>query len=749
MKLNVRDALAAAAAIRTGQLAGQAQGTIQRRNQEAEDYNRALQSWQVGHSLENEALSREDAADQVLIDAANLMEADDPLRATYMGQALNNRMERTKRKRRYGQESMPVMPGMERLFPPPSAFNPGAVPSSPLQGSPAGTSAPLGPGAPAGGMVPTAPAGQGSTPQVAPLGPDGKPLPPPPQYTPEQVEFMRQTVNQVAPLIPGGRGIADLLNMPNVGDLIQRGPAPAPAPIGTAMVGDPANQPQPIGAAPVGTVPVGQPGQARNTTPTGEGMLAVGGLPAFRLGGTVSDADSKSMGKRIEAAQKFITEGGLSGLSGPARAQIEAILPTLPASFSKGKDFKKGQEFLALIQPYLPEGSLALRKVTDAENEGKVKGFKDRIKDLDNQDPHALTAELPALFDEMEGLRGDKTFRGTLPSTLKSSAADIKKIKDLTAQANDAAAAGNQAEADRLMLQAQSYAKLVAGRVRAKKSSQEEDRAMRRVQADLADASTAQRQNPQVVRAIYKRHGLDYVADKMSDDELTAGGGAVAEKAFNHMITQLDEMAKLGKWSGQGTFLQAIGQAAKEAGKTVEIPAELVLQMTPLERARLRNMNQQFRIAGNADKRAEAAAALARDKFTWQKTHDRKQWDHWKATEKGKKGGALTENEKVQAAKQMWMRSADGLSKFLSAIKNPEEDEKTMTPAERTKYRTLKQAERQRRKEYIDSVAARGGPRLSMDAGNEPLGLDIQTDGDTRKPASQMTDEELLQSMGG
>lgn len=741
MKFNIGNALAGAAAIRTGQLAGQTQGKL-------ENYNRSLQAWHTGHQLENEDLQRQDQADQTLLDAANLMEPDDPNKATYVSTALNNRYNRTRKPRRFGQESMPVLPGMERLFPPAPASNPGVAPSPPVQSAPAAPVTPPGVAPAAGGVGPTAPAGPTPPPQGPPLATPGTPLPPPlPQYAPEQMAMMRAAFGVAAPLMPGGHMFANILNAaPNQSPPPGGAPPAAPAaptvpPVAPmAPVTPPAGPTAPV---PPATATAGTP------TPPGEGMLSVGGLPAFSLGGTVSKADQKNVFDQVKAARDFVSKLGSDALDPLTRNQLMTAMAGLPSTFGKKGDIEKGRQFLAMVNPLMLSGNLALRGRTDAENQQKVAEIKDRFKGLTNLDPQALSSELPSLYDDLESLRGDKTFHGSLPATLKSSQDDIQHIRDLTEQAKQAADSGDQAKADRLNLQAQGYAKMVSARVTAKKSSQEEDRSMRQVMADLKDASTAQRQDPNVVRAIYKRHGLDYLADKMSDEELTAGGGAVAEKSFNSMMIRLHEMAKLGKWSGQGTFLQALGEAAKQAGQKIDIPAELVLQMTPLERARLRNMNQQFTLAGNADERANASAALAKDKFAWQKHMDDVHLNEWHMTHgKNGKKGVLTQNEMVQAPKQMWMRASDSLSKYLSAIKNPEEDVKTMTPAERAKYQALKTDERRRRKEYIDAVSSRGGPHLSMDATDEGPGVNIPTSGGTRKPAGQMTTGDIFKELG-
>jgi hypothetical protein len=287
-----------------------------------------------------------------------------------------------------------------------------------------------------------------------------------------------------------------------------------------------------------------------------------------------------------------------------------------------------------------------------AFEEGKLRSdqgyHKQQVKDaVENLDDAALAGALPDLLKQEKSLDTRREGRGGAATGIGSSEKDINEIEQMIA-------AGDQEGAARL-------ASEVRRRWKSKLTPQQSLSAQKSAMQFLGQFNPRQI-TPDLVRQAFK--DAPGLIEGMSDEQLKGYGSKGLETEWEKDFAILSNPKR---WAGmpkeaRQSLLREISGTAALTGRKLDIPADVVLDMTPQERESLRLRAEQLHISGGGLMQARARLKFDEDKFDWAKTHP---------TGRGKAGdksSILTMNSKAKQLHDLWKESNDNFNRALTGV---------------------------------------------------------------------------------
>jgi len=264
------------------------------------------------------------------------------------------------------------------------------------------------------------------------------------------------------------------------------------------------------------------------------------------------------------------------------------------------------QEATSYLERATPFGTLGGQSLRDAETRQQVQVHDARIKSLQDRltSPVSAMGDIDQAFDlEQEGAKAGKlNLIGRQLAPFAADVAEMRRLRDV--EKNPQAA--------------QQIAAKIQEQLKRGADPREEGASINKLGTLMKSLSYEQLSNPAILRKLYTDSGLGrYVTDAegkpVPDDQVPMIGGAAIELELQKNLRMLPRFGTIAK-EAQTPFLQATLGLAKALGRKIDLPAEVVAQMTEYQRAMISRRDVQLAISGRLADVAEAKLLLSQNK---------------------------------------------------------------------------------------------------------------------------------------
>lgn len=332
-----------------------------------------------------------------------------------------------------------------------------------------------------------------------------------------------------------------------------------------------------------------------------------------------SDAIKQTGGAVRDAVKALTSKAAELPEDDPRREVIGRVLASAPAAVTDLATHDAATNFLTASRVLEAQlANVSGKRLRESQLQADVKRYGEDLSGfLSPKDGVPITAEafgaaLPELFQREVALSKTAAGRG-LAMRLRPFAREVKRIEELNRLADDAeqgkrvpaiptvspedGAPGEvtsedfQKYADEYRQEAAALAEEVRGRITSGMSAKEETARLDRALRYVRDLSPMDASDPEKVKAIFESLGVAHL--------YTAGlGGGRLAKQYESLLNRIPTMAKLDGAS-QGAFLDELSSVARALGRRVQIPAQLVQQLSPNAAMRLAMDRERLDLAGS------------------------------------------------------------------------------------------------------------------------------------------------------
>lgn len=310
-------------------------------------------------------------------------------------------------------------------------------------------------------------------------------------------------------------------------------------------------------------------------------------------------------------------------------------------------------------------GGPQAQRLGKAELDSDTKLFEEEIeRDMAGLDDLSFAQALVGHLKTERSIRDRRKERGYGGKGLEASEADIAEIQRLM----DAGDTEGVSEKGRL----------IRGRINAKKNPAQEQQGFARAMAIIKEIDPEAR-TPELVRGIFQKAEVGHLVEGLPNEALQLGG-RYARDQYNKAVGMLSDSAKWAKLpkSVQSTLLGIVQDYSKAAGEKLTLPAEIVLQMTPLEQAKLGFEKDRIDLQGRKLDIAYANMKLRERQINlaaskWERERNDK-------AAKGGKPNDLSINKAWQSHRDNWKEAWDKYESQATAAKYRPGDFDLMKP---------------------------------------------------------------------
>ncbi len=422
---------------------------------------------------------------------------------------------------------------------------------------------------------------------------------------------------------------------------------------------------QPPAAAPAGASGGFMGAAAGQKIPQAPAAPAVGGpgQPTFNVGGqnyALKGVNAKEATRLVTGMDKALGEMRSIKLTDPRSIAARDEYFRARTALGQLDTPEKMQAANQLYQNILnfqssvggPVVQAAERADLRTDQEYHRKSVDDAITKLDDR---ALAGELPDLLKQEMSLDKRRGERGGAATGIGSHKRDISEIEFMLGEGLD-----------------QDAAKL-AGEVRrswkSKLTPQQSLSAQKSAMQFLGQYS-ARQITPDLVRHAFK--DAPGLIEGMTDAELRGYGSKALEGEWQKSLGILSNpkrWASLPK-PARKAILDEISGTAALTGRNIELPADMVLELTEEEKRKLAQRDTQLRFTGIKINQAKAKIDLDRAQFQFAK--EKFGWEKQQAKGKGGPGGkgsVLTQNSKAKQLHDDWTEAKDDFDGALKGAK--------------------------------------------------------------------------------